>query len=192
MPKFIRAIASFFVDIFETLMIALVIFLVVYALILEPHQVNGQSMEPNFQSGDYVLTDKVSYKIGEPKRGDVVVFQAPPAANCPTGTGCEFIKRIIGLPHETVEIINNQYVINSVPLVEDYLPTSINTDAGQYLGSGAITLGADEYFVSGDNRPYSSDSRSWGPITKSMIEGRSFFRYWPSTSVGVIKPVEYN
>lgn len=101
MPKIIRAIASFFVDIFETLMIALVIFLVVYALILEPHQVNGQSMEPNFQSGDYVLTDKVSYKIGEPKRGDVVVFQAPPAANCPTGTGCEFIKRIIGLPHET-------------------------------------------------------------------------------------------
>jgi len=191
MPALFRKIANFILDIFETLVIALSIFLIVYLFLLQPHQVNGQSMEPTFQDGDYVLTDKISYKLGNPERGDVVVFRAPPGANCPVGTGCDFIKRIIALPGEMVEINNDQFFINSLPLDEDYLSEGVKTDSGQFTNDGVVQLGSNEYFVVGDNRPYSSDSRVWGPIDKSMIVGKAFFRYWPSESVGVIQSAEY-
>src|SRR3989304_9507849 len=104
MPRIFRAIGEFFLDTIETVVIALSIFLVVYLFFMQPHQVNGQSMVPNFQSGEYLLTDKISYKLGEPQRGDIIVFHAPPAANCAKGTGCDFIKRILGLPGETIEV----------------------------------------------------------------------------------------
>ncbi len=191
MPNFLKKIANFILDIFETLVIALSIFLVVYIFLLQPHQVNGQSMEPNFQSSDYVLTDKISYVFGEPHRGDVVVFEAPPGANCPTGTGCDFIKRVIGLPGETVEVKNNHYYINGTLLEESYIPSDMKTEPGHYINNREITLMEDEYFVSGDNRQNSSDSRAWGPVTKSMIVGKAFFRYWPAESVGVIRSAEY-
>jgi signal peptidase I len=191
MPNIFRKVADFILDIFETLVIALSIFLVVYIFLLQPHQVNGQSMEPNFQSGDYVLTDKISYVFGEPSRGDVVVFEAPPGAHCPTGTGCDFIKRVIGLPGETVEVKNNHYYINGKQLDESYIPSEMRTEPGQYTSNRVITLSVNEYFVSGDNRQNSSDSRAWGPVTKSMIVGKAFFRYWPAESVGVIRSAEY-
>lgn len=191
MRNIFKKIAEFVLDIFETLVIALSIFLVVYIFLLQPHQVNGQSMEPNFQTGDYVLTDKISYVFGEPHRGDVVVFEAPPGAHCPTGTGCDFIKRVIGLPGETVEVKNNHYYINGTLLDEGYIPTTTETRTGQYTENRAIKLSEDEYFVSGDNRQNSSDSRAWGPVNKSMIVGKAFFRYWPAESVGSIKSVEY-
>jgi signal peptidase I len=191
MKNIFRAIANFVLDIFETLVIALSIFLVVYLFLLQPHQVNGKSMEPNFQTGDYVLTDKISYRFGSPQRGDVVVFHAPASANCPQGTGCDFIKRVIALPNETVEVKNGQFYINSDPLNESYIPDSMNTEAGNYIRSNSVTLNSDEYFVIGDNRPYSSDSRAWGPIDKSMIVGKAFFRYWPPESMGSIKSAQY-
>lgn len=191
MKNIFRAIANFVLDIFETLVIALSIFLVVYLFLLQPHQVNGKSMEPNFQTGDYVLTDKISYRFGTPQRGDVVVFHAPASANCPQGTGCDFIKRVIALPNETVEVRNGQFYINSSPLNEDYIPSTTTTEAGQFIRNNSVTLKSDEYFVIGDNRPYSSDSRAWGPIDKSMIVGKAFFRYWPPESMGTIKSAEY-
>ena len=105
-------IGELFLDFMETIVIALSIFLVVYLFFMQPHQVNGQSMVPNFQSGEYVLTDKISYKLRDPQRGEVIVFHAPPAANCPEGTGCDFIKRVIGLPGDTVEVKNDQVKVN--------------------------------------------------------------------------------
>ncbi|KUK79753.1 MAG: Signal peptidase I [Microgenomates bacterium 39_7] len=191
MKNIFRLIANFVLDIFETLVIALSIFLVVYLFLLQPHQVNGKSMEPNFKSGDYVLTDKISYRFGTPQRGDVVVFHAPSSANCPQGTGCDFIKRIIALPNETIEVKNGNFYINSNLLEEEYIDSSVSTDAGEYTRNRSITLSGDEYFVSGDNRPYSSDSRAWGPIHKSAIVGKAFFRYWPPESMGTIKSAEY-
>jgi signal peptidase I len=175
MPNFMKDVGEFLLDIIETLVVALSIFLVVYLFLMQPHQVNGQSMVPNFQSGEYVLTDKVSYKLRDPERGEVVVFHAPPAANCPTGTGCDFIKRVIATPGETISLENNTYFVNGQALPEEYIPADFDTLPGNYLKGRTVTLGPDEYFVSGDNRPYSSDSRAWGPISKSDIVGKAFF-----------------
>jgi signal peptidase I len=186
-----KRIGAFFTDLMETVVISLSIFLVVYLFFMQPHQVNGQSMVPNFQSGDYVLTDKISYKLGEPQRGDIIVFHAPPAANCAKGTGCDFIKRILALPGETVEIRDNRIVVNGKPLAESYVPSDFKTLPGPYTKDGAITLSDGQYFAIGDNRSYSSDSRSWGPISKSDIVGKAFFRYWPPDSVGVITHATY-
>lgn len=187
----LKQIGQFFLDIIETLVIALSIFLVVYLFLLQPHQVNGQSMVPNFQSGEYVLTDKISYKFGDPKRGDVIVFHAPPAAHCPQGTGCDFIKRILALPGESVEVKNDSVYVNAIPLQEAYIPDDFETLAGNFTKNKVITLGMDEYFAVGDNRPYSSDSRAWGPIQRGSIVGKAFFKYWPPESMGSIQKVDY-
>lgn len=191
MRKAIRSFSSFFLDLTETLVVGLSLFLVVYLFLMQPHQVNGQSMVPTFQSGEYVLTDKVSYRVGKPERGDVVVFHAPREANCPAGTGCDFIKRIIGLPGETIEVRDNTIIINGQPLAENYIPADFETQPGAFTRDREVTLGDNEYFVVGDNRPYSSDSRAWGPIIAADIVGRAFFRYWPADKIGLIEHVRY-
>jgi signal peptidase I len=186
-----RKIGSLFLDFIETIVIALSIFLVIYLFFLQPHQVNGLSMVPNFQNGSYVLTDKVTYKMRTPQRGEVIVLHAPAAAHCPVGTGCDFIKRVLGLPGETIEVTNNAIYVNGEPLEEPYIPEEFDTQPGEFTRNRTITLGSDEYFVSGDNRPYSSDSRAWGPITKDAIVGRAFFIYWPLNLAGPIPKVTY-
>ncbi|MEO8581044.1 MAG: signal peptidase I [Patescibacteria group bacterium] len=188
----LRSIGAFFLDIIETVVIALSIFLVVYLFLLQPHQVNGQSMVPNFHDKEYLLTDKISYKLGKPKRGDVVVFHAPPAANCAIGTGCDFIKRVLGLPGDQVEVKDNAIWINGQKVEEPYIPSNFEILPGAYTKGKIITLGVDEYFVDGDNRPFSSDSRAWGPITSKEIVGRAFFRYWPLKVAGWVPKVTYN
>ena len=184
-------LGAFFLDMIETLVIALSIFLVVYLFFMQPHQVNGQSMVPNFQSGEYVLTDKVTYRMREPQRGEVVVIHAPEAANCPKGTGCDFIKRVLALPGETVEVKDNHIVINGTPLQEKYIPNEFQTMPGKYTQNGPVVMGPDEYFVVGDNRPYSADSRTWGPVKKTGIVGRAFFRYFPFPVMGQIVAPTY-
>jgi signal peptidase I len=191
MPKLFRKFGEVFLDFIETVLIALSIFLVVYLFFMQPHQVNGQSMMPNFESGEYVLTDKVSFKIRNPARGEVVVFHAPPSANCPKGTGCDFIKRILAVPGETVEIRNNQVIVNGQALNEAYIPADFETQAGAFTANRVVTMGPDEYFTVGDNRSYSSDSRAWGPVSKSQIVGRAFFRYWPPDKIGFIEAAQY-
>jgi signal peptidase I len=186
-----NSIGSFFLDIIETVVIALSIFLIIYLFVSSPHQVNGQSMVPNFQNGDYVLSDKVSYRVGNPKRGDVIVFHAPAAADCPTGTGCDFIKRVIGLPGETITVHDNHIWVNDRQVVEPYIPADFQTLPGNATRDKSITLEPNQFFVCGDNRPYSSDSRSWGPITRDEIVGRAFFRYWPPQTSGLIKRPGY-
>ncbi len=183
---------QFFLDIIETIVISLSIFLVVYLFFVQPHQVNGQSMVPNFQSGEYVLTDKISYHFRNPERGEVVVFHAPEAAHCPQGTGCDFIKRVIALPGETVEVKDGHIYVNSQKLDENYLPADFVTQPGDFTRGRSITIGPDEYFLVGDNRPYSSDGRAWGPVPKSQIVGKAFFRYWPFTTAGVINKASYS
>lgn len=192
MNKLLKSVGGFFLDFIETIVIALSIFLIVYLTLVQPHQVNGQSMVPNFQSGEYLLTDKISYKLRDPEHGEVVVFHAPEAAHCAQGTGCDFIKRVIGIPGDTIAVKNNHILVNGQILEEDYLPSDFKTLAGTYTEGGRlVTLSANEYFVVGDNRSYSSDSRQWGPITKNDIVGRAFFRYWPIDVAGLIKKATY-
>jgi signal peptidase I len=191
MLKIFHSFSSLFLDLTETIVIGLSIFLVVYLFFMQPHQVNGQSMVPNFISGEYVLTDKVSYRVGEPTRGDVAVFHAPEDAQCPAGTGCDFIKRVLGVPGDTIEVRNDSIIVNGSPLSEPYIPEEYETMPGAYSKDRVITLGPDEYFMVGDNRPYSSDSRAWGPVNKSEIVGKAFFRYWPMDVLGAIPAVTY-
>ncbi len=189
--SFLQDAGYFFIDIIETVVVALSIFLILYLFIMQPHQVNGQSMEPNFHNAEYLMTDKISYKIGTPKRGDIVVFEAPPAAECPDGSGCDFIKRVIGLPGDTVEVKNNHLYVNGEQLIEKYLDDSVLTQAGPYTQHGPITVPEGSYFVCGDNRPHSSDSRYWGPVEMKLIVGKVFFRYWPLNRIEIIRHASY-
>ena len=143
----LRALGAFFLDIFQTVVVALSIFLIMYLFLVQPHQVNGLSMFPTFNNGDLVLTDKISYKLAEPKRGDVIILHAPPDAHCPEGTGCDFIKRLIGLPGETIEIKKEHFYIDGVLLPEPYIPEENTTIQGAFTENGPITLGSDEYFA---------------------------------------------
>lgn len=187
-----KSLSAFFLDIVEIVVVAASIFLVVYLFFMQPHQVNGQSMEPTLINKEYVLTDKVSYQTGSPRRGDVVVFHAPESAGCTTGTGCDFIKRVIGLPGDTILLKDDVIFVNGEELPEPYLPEDFITPAGAFTrNQREVLLGENEYFVVGDNREYSSDSRAWGPIPFQNIVGRAFMRYLPIEKAGIIPRVQY-
>ncbi|OGY25071.1 MAG: signal peptidase I [Candidatus Woykebacteria bacterium RBG_16_39_9b] len=183
---------EYIVDIIETVVIAAAIFVVVYLFLLQPHQVKGASMEPNFHDGEYILTDKISYRFGDPKRGDVVIFRAPPNQNL------DFIKRIIGLPGEKISIKDGKIIIyndknpKGVVLQEPYETVGPN-DSGNLLKEGQIlTLDDKSYLVLGDNRTHSSDSREWGGVSKELIVGKAWLRYWPLSSISFIKHINFN
>ncbi len=142
-------------------------------------------MEPNFENGDYLIVDEISYKLREPQRGEVVVFKYP------NDTSQRYIKRIIGLPGETVVIENNKVEIsnqegNKILDESTYLSLSTFTP-----GNIRVTLGEDEYFVLGDNRPSSSDSRRWGTLPKEDIIGRVYIRAWPFAALAKIEAPSY-
>lgn len=173
----------FFIDIFEVIVLAVGIFLIVYLLILRPHKIKGQSMHPNFPDGEYLLTEKVSYYRDDPQRGDVVVFKPPISED-------EFIKRIIGLPGDTVSLLGGKVLVNDQLLNEDYIP--VDTNAGAFLAEGQkYVVPEGNYFVMGDNRPHSSDSRSWGPITKKVITGKAWLIYYPFNLGGFVEAPNY-
>jgi signal peptidase I len=186
------SISSFVVDAIETAVIGISIALVIYLFFMQPHQVSGHSMHPFLQDKNYVLTDKISYRLHAPERGDIVVFHAPEAANCPEGAGCDYIKRVIGLPGDTVEIRNEQFYVNGTLLNERYLPEGTQTLPGAFVRDRVVTMGPREYFVSGDNRMHSSDSRVWGPIQPEMIVGKAFFRYWPVNDMQLLPEAVYS
>ena len=172
-------------DILQTVVLALSIFLVVYFFLVRPHQVRGESMYPALYDMEYLLTDKVTYRIGHPKRGDIIVFRAPvqPAE--------DFIKRIIGLPGERIMIKEGKVYINDTAIKEDYLPDGLETSAGTMGEGKEIAVPEDEYFVMGDNRPNSTDSRRLGTIKHKKIVGRAWVLYWPPSRAGVITHSEH-
>ena len=170
-------------DILEVIVLAVGIFLIVYLLILRPHKIKGQSMHPTFPDGEYLLTEKVSYYRNDPQRGDVVVFKPPISED-------EFIKRIIGLPGDTVSLLGGKVFVNDKLLKEDYI--IVDTNAGGFLNEGQkYVVPEGNYFVMGDNRPHSSDSRSWGPITKKVITGKAWLIYYPFNLGGFVPAPNY-
>lgn len=182
---------SFIVDIVETLVVAAAIFVVVYLFLLQPHQVKGASMKPNFHDGEYILTDKISYRFQSPKRGDVIIFQSP------TDKDVDFIKRVIGLPGEKVKISDGKIVIINDQNKDGFTlnePYQVNgpTSGGQGTPQNTlVTIGTDEYFVLGDNRLESFDSRSWGMLPKKNIIGKAWLRYWPLNVFGFVQHPNY-
>jgi signal peptidase I len=182
-----KKLSAFFLDVLEVVVFAIAIFLFVYLVVTQPHKIKGSSMEPNFPDGEYLLTDKLSYRFREPKRGEVIVFEAP-------GTdGDEFIKRIIGLPGETLEIKDNEIYVDGRVLEEVYIAPEILTKPGNFLREESMVIIPEgEYLVLGDNRPFSSDSRAWGLIEKSAITGRAWIVYWPPPSVGLVEAASYD
>lgn len=180
-----RKIGVFLLDIVETVVIALAIFVVIYLFAAQPHQVRGASMQPNFQNGEYILTDKISYKFRNPERGEVVIFRAP------KNQELDYIKRVVGLPGEHVKIEKGNIYINGKNLTESYLPHE-PIFTGTFLQEGQENiLGEGEFFVMGDNRNHSSDSRDWGPIIKDLIVGKAILRYWPVNEIGFINKPPY-
>ena len=155
-----------FKEIVQTAIVSLLIFVFVYVFLVQPHRVKGESMLPNYKDSELLLVEKVSYRIYKPSRGDVVVFRAPGEARV------DFIKRIVGLPGDSVNISGGAVYINRNKLMEPY-------EAQQTQGDIELKLGQDEYFMLGDNRGGSTDSRIFGPVKKNAIEGKAWFVYWP-------------
>jgi signal peptidase I len=167
------------VDFIQTLVVFAAIGTAIYLFIAQPHKVSGTSMFPNFHDGDYIITDKVTYRVSPPKKGDIIVFKNP------RNQTEDFIKRIIGLPGEKVKIENGHVFVNGQRLGEKYLTTDVITQGQAFLAEGEeVSVPPGEYFVLGDNRSKSSDSREWGFITKDEIIGKVFLRYWPQNAFG--------
>lgn len=173
--EFARKAYFFTLDLLQTILLAASIFLVIYIFLYRPFQVSGDSMYPTFKNQEYIMTDLISLKLGDPHRGDVIVFKAP------TDNEKDFIKRVIGLPGDTVELDNGFVSVNGKKLDESvYLHSDVRTYGGNFLHDGQpYTVPAGNYIVFGDNRPFSSDSREWGLLTRKAIIGRSVFVYWP-------------
>jgi signal peptidase I len=173
-------------EVIEVVAVAVVTVFVVRTFLVQPFLVSGASMEPNFSNGNYLLIDEISYRLRDPARGEVVVFKYP------SNPSTYYIKRIIGLPGETVEIKKGQIFIynpehpDGFTLNEPYLASGLRTS-----GDTSIELGQKEYFVLGDNRNHSFDSRSWGTLDKDFIIGLARLRLLPVTQAQVFRSFNY-
>lgn len=182
-----REILAFVGETVRIVVISLAIILPIRYFLVQPFFVKGASMESNFEDGDYIFIDELSYQFSNPARGDVVVFRYP------VDPGQFFIKRVVALPAETVEIRKNQVIIYNAEDTEGFVLDEPYLDSNQEtLGTMRVKLGPDEYFVLGDNRLRSSDSRRWGPVARAMITGRALVRLWPPQRVDKIPHIEYS
>lgn len=160
-------------DIIETIAITLLIFLII-RLAVESFRVDGQSMEPNFHNNEYVLVDKAAYLFQPPQRGDVIIFHYP------LDTHKDFIKRIIGVPGDTVHTTSTGVIVDGDTISEPYIRVPFN------FQSYTWKLGPNQFFVMGDNRDNSLDSRIWGPLERSYIVGKAVVVYWPINALELI------
>jgi signal peptidase I len=192
-PKKKSTLKSILKEVIIFLLIAFVIFFIFRPYVAEPYVVDGASMDPTFQTGDYLIVNKLSYEIGVPERNTVIVFKYPqnPKTN--------FIKRIIGLPGETVKmkdnvvtIINKDtpkgFVLDQSYVVHTCNPSGTHTCIKDF----EITLDNDEYFVMGDNRMDSFDSRSWGPVEEKYLLGEPILRLLPLSKISFLPGEDKN
>ena len=157
---------------------AFLIVIPVRYFVAQPFLISGTSMEPSFNVGDYVVIDRLSYHLDQPQRGDIIVFHYP------LDPSIYFVKRIIGLPGDIVELDGATISVHSEgDTTKHILPEPYLVFAHKDNKPSSITLASDEYFVLGDNRDVSADSREWGPLQRKFIVGRVFARLWPMLSV---------
>jgi len=186
-PKQSRAkqIAQFVIE----MAIIVAVMLAIRYFLVKPFYVKGASMEPNFHDHEYLVIDEISYRLSQPQRGDILVFKYPKDVKQ------YFIKRIVGLPGEHIKIENGKvYLISSEgkseEIAENYLPADTVTDL-PLRGYSDIVLGQDEYFVLGDNRSQSLDSRIFGPVKKEFLVGRAWIRAWPLNKLTIFENPNY-
>ncbi|MDP3725978.1 MAG: signal peptidase I [bacterium] len=166
-------------EVVKFVFLAVIIVVPIRVFIAQPYIVSGSSMVPTFESGDYLIVDQLSYRFENPKRGDVVVFRYP------RDPSKFFIKRVIALPHETIDIqkgvvtIKNEGHPEGIHIEEAYNKSLFNATITK-------TLDEEEYFVMGDNRDASLDSRSWGALSQKLIVGRAFLRLFPVTNISYL------
>lgn len=172
----------------RTIVLVLITALLIRSFIAQPFIVEGKSMEPTLSNAEYLIVDKIEYRLHDPKRGDVIVFRAPEAPDQ------NYIKRIIGLPGETVTIQNTTVYVDGKEISERYIASHAITQRSDdetptfYLEQ---KMGPNEYFVMGDNRDHSSDSRRWGPLPKENILGKAQVVLFPIPNLGFIQLPSY-
>ncbi|MDO8638436.1 MAG: signal peptidase I [Candidatus Daviesbacteria bacterium] len=181
-PSFWSNFKNNFAELLEFIAVLAAIFIFIRLVVAEPHKVSGRSMVPNFHDGDMLITNKLATSMSEPARGEVIILKSPRDNNV------DFIKRIIGLPNEKIILSNGKVYINGQELKEPYLPDAIVTNGQSYLQDGVEVLVPEgQYFVIGDNRSGSSDSREWGPVKRELIIGQAYFRYWPIQKLTILQ-----
>lgn len=166
---------SFFItikEIAETVLIALVTVFIIRHFLVQPFLVSGASMEPNFDDGNYLLVDEITYRFRDPQRGEVIVFRYP------KNRSTYFIKRIIGLPNDEITLRNGIVYVNGELFEEDYLSEALRSKDNL-----SVKLKKDEYFLVGDNRSHSFDSRNWGPVKRGDIIGLARIRVFPFNEI---------
>lgn len=169
------------IELIEFVAIVFAILMTIRVFAAEPHRVDGSSMIPNFHTGDMIITNKLTARFSDFRRGEVIVLQDPLDATK------VFIKRIIGLPGETLKLSEGKIYINGQLIDEPYLPSGLLTPGESFLRSGdEVTIPEGNYFVMGDNRGNSSDSRQWGLLKKDLIIGQALLRYWPLDQAALI------
>lgn len=185
----LRNFFNFCLEVAKIVLISLVIIIPIRHFIVQPFYVKGASMEPNFYDHEYLIIDEIGYRFKDPRRGDIIVFRYP------RNPQEFFIKRIVGLPGEKIEIKDgNVYIFNEENkdgfiLEEDYLANDVKTYS---TTEDVITLDKDDFFVLGDNRNSSKDSRSFGPVDQSFIIGRVMLRGWPFDRINLFETPQYN
>jgi signal peptidase I len=185
----IKNFFTFVWELIKIVAISLAIIIPVRYFLIQPFYVKGASMEPNFYDKEYLIIDEITYRLNQPHRGDIIVFRYPKDPQE------FFIKRIIGLPGESVQIKDGHVIIfnqdhrDGFTLAEDYLAPGIQTNG---LTEEKVSLGDNEFYVLGDNRNQSKDSRYFGSVDKSFLIGRVMFRGWPFNRVTVFETPQYN
>jgi signal peptidase I len=183
-------LGGFIFDLVKVFLISAVIILPIRYFVAQPFIVSGASMEPNFHTGEYLIINELAYHLHNPERGDIIVFKYP------KDNTQYFIKRVVGLPGETVSIQDNKVIVTNKDnpkgfvLDETYLPnTTLTLPVG---ADSSLTLGPDEYYVLGDNRIASSDSRFWGPVPRNDIVGKVLIRAFPLNTFKKFDSVTYS
>jgi signal peptidase I len=185
-------------EIVETLVLTLIIYLLIHNFIAQPFEVEQTSMEPTIEEHEYVLIDKITPRFDDFHRGDIIVFDPPPGYE---QGGVPFIKRVIGLPGDTVSLMNGSVYVapaggSPVKLDEPYVDTNADgtpqpTKPKDIEGTASWTVPAGMYFVLGDHRDISQDSRFFGPISRDLILGRAWLRYFPLDRIGIFQRPDY-
>ena len=185
--SFFPEVKSFSFETFKIVILSLIVIIGIRSFVMQPFFVSGQSMEPNFHDGDYLIVDEISYRLGDPERGDTIIFHYP------NDTRLFYIKRIIGLPGEKIEIKDNIIIIYNAEN-----PEGMKLDENFYIPSDKVIFGNytkelknDEYYVLGDNRVASADSRVWGVLKKNFIVGKAWMRPWPLDNISVFEKIVY-